>query len=89
MSNENKNTRNSSESHFADHGTQIVIKVKDKNIEGALRILKKRVKSAGIVEELRERQYHESKSNKKHQRLVSLKRTQRISKLFPKDDIQD
>ena len=38
------------------------VKVKHNNIEGALRILKRKIKDSGLMVELRERQYHKKPS---------------------------
>ena len=41
------------------------VKVKHNNIDGALRILKRKIKDSGLMVELRERQYYKKPSQKK------------------------
>ena len=41
------------------------VKVKHNNIEGALRILKRKIKDSGLMVELRERQYYKKPSAKR------------------------
>ena len=41
------------------------VKVKHNNIDGALRILKRKIKDSGLMVELRERQYYKKPSAKK------------------------
>ncbi len=47
------------------NNTLMHVKVKDNNIERALREFKKRVKNSNLLLELREREYYEKKSLKK------------------------
>ena len=41
------------------------VKVKHNNIDGALRILKRKIKDSGLMVELRERQYYKKPSQKR------------------------
>lgn len=41
------------------------VTVRDGNVEKAIRVLKKKVMRAGILQELRERQFYESKGTKR------------------------
>ena len=41
------------------------VKVKHNNIDGALRILKRKIKDSGLMVELRERQYYKKPSQEK------------------------
>ena len=43
----------------------ITVVVRNNNLEQAMRVLKKKVQKAGIVKELRERQYYEKPSDKR------------------------
>ena len=47
------------------NNTLMYVKVKDNNIERALREFKKRVKNSNLLKELREREFYEKKSLKK------------------------
>ena len=43
----------------------ITVVVRNNNLEQAMRVLKKKVQNAGIVKELRQRQYYEKPSDKR------------------------
>ena len=43
----------------------ITVEVRGGNLEKAMRVLKKKVQKAGIVKELRQRQYYEKPSDKR------------------------
>jgi|TARA_B100000212_G_scaffold27457_1_gene18160 small subunit ribosomal protein S21 len=43
----------------------ITVVVRNNNLEQAMRVLKKKVQKAGIVKELRQRQYYEKPSDKR------------------------
>jgi len=43
----------------------IVVTVRNGNLEQAMRVLKKKVQKAGLVKELRQRQYYEKPSDKR------------------------
>ncbi len=43
------------------------VKVKRNNVEGALRILKRKIKDSGMMVELRERQFYTKPSDKKRE----------------------
>ena len=43
----------------------IVVTVRNGNLEQAMRVLKKKVQKAGLVKELRQRQYYENPSDKR------------------------
>ena len=46
----------------------ITVVVRNNNLEQAMRVLKKKVQKAGIVKELRQRQYYEKPSDKRNGR---------------------
>ena len=54
------------------NNTLMYVKVKDNNIERALREFKKRVKNSNLLWELREREYYEKKSLKKRKTTISI-----------------
>jgi len=43
----------------------LTVTVRDGNVEKAIRVLKKKVMQAGILQELRERQFYESRGTKR------------------------
>lgn len=43
----------------------IVVTVRNGNLEQAMRVLKKKVQKAGLIKELRQRQYYEKPSDKR------------------------
>ena len=45
------------------------VKVKHNNIDGALRILKRKIKDSGLMVELRERQYYKKPSAKRSEQI--------------------
>ena len=44
------------------------VEVRNNNVDGALRVLKKKLQQEGFYTELREREYHRTKGEKKHRR---------------------
>ena len=65
---------------WSKHGANIVVPVKNNNVEFALRIFKKRVKLAGIMEEHRDRQEYKKPSYKKHKLKQNQRRDKRNAK---------
>jgi small subunit ribosomal protein S21 len=54
------------------------VTVRDGNVEKAIRVLKKKVMRAGIFQELRERQFYESKGTKRRKsKAASIRRYKR------------
>ena len=48
-----------------EHPQGMVVHVRDGNVEKAIRVLKKKMIKNGVFQELRERQYYESKGTKR------------------------
>ena len=57
-----------------EHSPQVAITVRNNNIDGALRILKKRLQYDGLTNELRKRDHFISKGEKRRQAKKSAKR---------------
>ena len=64
------------------------IEVRNNNVEKALRLMKKKMKTSGVFQELKERQYYkkpsEVKREKAKERMVNLKKAQNIYKNLSK-----
>tara|TARA_Y100001938_G_scaffold134202_1_gene194409 strand:- start:200 stop:409 length:210 start_codon:yes stop_codon:yes gene_type:complete len=52
----------------------ITVVVRNNNLEQAMRVLKKKVQKAGIVKELRQRQYYEKPCDKKNRKKKEMTR---------------
>jgi len=62
------------------------IEVRNNNVEKALRVMKKKMKRDGVFQELKDRQYYqkpsEVKREKAKQRLVNIKKAEKIRRNF-------
>lgn len=62
------------------------IEVRNNNVEKALRVMKKKMKRDGVFQELKDRQYYrkpsEVKREKGKQRLVNIKKAEKIRRNF-------
>ena len=62
------------------------IEVRNNNVENALRVMKKKMKRDGVFQELKDRQYYrkpsEVKREKGKQRLVNIKKAEKIRRNF-------
>jgi small subunit ribosomal protein S21 len=62
------------------------IEVRNNNVEKALRVMKKKMKRDGVFQELKDRQYYqkpsEVKREKAKQRLVNIKKAQKLRRNF-------
>jgi len=62
------------------------IDVRNGNVEKALRVMKKKMKKEGVFQELKDRQYYQKPSEKKRlakkQRLVNIKKAQKLRRNF-------
>jgi|TARA_B100000900_G_scaffold386942_1_gene377796 small subunit ribosomal protein S21 len=62
------------------------IEVRNNNVEKALRVMKKKMKRDGVFQELKDRQYYqkpsEVKREKAKQRLVNIKKAQKLKRNF-------
>lgn len=62
------------------------IEVRNNNVEKALRLMKKKMKTSGVFQELKDRQYYqkpsEVKREKAKQRLVNIKKAQKLRRNF-------
>ena len=61
------------------------IEVRNNNVEKALRVMKKKMKRDGVFQELKDRQYYrkpsEVKREKGKQRLVNIKKAEKIRRI--------
>ena len=51
-----------------DHSKGLSVKVFNNNVDGALRILKKKVKNSGLMQDLRKKEYYEKPSKLKREK---------------------
>ena len=62
------------------------IEVRNNNVEKALRLMKKKMKTSGVFQELKDRQYYkqpsEVKREKAKERMVNLKKAQKLRRNF-------
>jgi small subunit ribosomal protein S21 len=62
------------------------IEVRNNNVEKALRLMKKKMKTSGVFQELKDRQYYqkpsEIKREKAKQRMVNIKKAQKLRRNF-------
>ena len=62
------------------------IEVRNNNVEKALRLMKKKMKTSGVFQELKDRQYYqkpsEIKREKEKQRMVNIKKAQKLRRNF-------
>ena len=62
------------------------IEVRNGNVEKALRVMKKKMKKEGVFEEIKNRQYYQKPSEikrlAKKQRLINLKKAQKLRRNF-------
>ncbi len=64
-----KKRRSFRKKKFKDDSQGLSVKVFNNNIEGALKVLKKKVKNSNIMQELREKQYYKKPSEvKRHKK---------------------
>lgn len=62
------------------------IEVRNNNVEKALRLMKKKMKTSGVFQELKDRQHYqkpsEIKREKAKQRMVNIKKAQKLRRNF-------
>ena len=62
------------------------IEVRNNNVEKALRLMKKKMKTSGVFQELKDRKYYkkpsEVKREKAKERMVNLKKAQKLRRNF-------
>ena len=63
------------------------VTVRDGNVEKAIRVLKKKVMRAGIIQELRERQFYESKGTKRRKAKAAATRRYKRKMQKQKDEL--
>tara|TARA_Y100001937_G_C7110480_1_gene327279 strand:- start:308 stop:559 length:252 start_codon:yes stop_codon:yes gene_type:complete len=63
-----KKRRSFRKKKFKDDSQGLSVKVFNNNVEGALKILKKKVKNSNIMQDLREKQYYIKPSEKMRQK---------------------
>jgi small subunit ribosomal protein S21 len=61
----NNNNNFKKKRNYEERPQGMVVQVRDGNVEKAIRVLKKKMLKNGIFQELRERQYYESKGTKR------------------------
>lgn len=63
------------------------VTVRDGNVEKAIRVLKKKVIGSGVLQELRERQFYESKGTKRRKAKAAATRRYKRKMLKRKDEL--
>tara|TARA_Y100001970_G_scaffold288006_1_gene414086 strand:+ start:768 stop:1019 length:252 start_codon:yes stop_codon:yes gene_type:complete len=63
-----KRRRNFKKKKFKDEARGLSVTVFNNNVEGALKVLKKKVKNSNIMQELREKQYYRKPSEVKREK---------------------